>query len=289
MKRGRVYGRNDDPNLKIYLEDIGKTPLISKEEEVELTKKIKAGDERAFEKLVKANLRFVVSVAKQYQNQGMLLIDLINEGNIGLIKATRRFDETRGFKFISYAVWWIRQAILMALAEQSRIVRLPLNRVGTLHKIGKITQRLTQYHERHPSVFEIADELNLSEQEVSGTIRIHSEHLSLHQPVDGDEDHLLIDTLEDELQQDELQPKPDESLLSESLKLDIKRALNSLLKREAEVLLLYFGLNGETPMTLDEIGQNFNLTRERIRQIKEKAFKRLRKTACGKALRQYLA
>jgi len=225
-----------------------------------------------------------VSVAKEYQHQGIPLKDLINEGNLGLIKAARRFDETRGFKFISYAVWWIRQAILLALAEQSRIVRLPLNRVGTLHKIGKTSVALGQKLGRVPSPKEIADKLNLPQQGVSETMTIHPWYLSLNQPIDDDGNYPLIDTLEGELQ-----PQPDEFLLDASLKRAIELAISSLEEREAEVLLLYFGLNGEAPWTLEEIGLRFNLTRERIRQIKEKALERLRKAAHGKVLIRYLA
>jgi RNA polymerase primary sigma factor len=250
---------------------------------VELAKRIRKGDQKALEKLTKANLRFVVSVAKQYQNQGLSLADLINEGNIGLIKAAKRFDETRGFKFISYAVWWIRQAILQALAEQSRIVRLPLNRVGTLHKIGKVSSSLQQDLGREPSPNEIAIELSLTEGEVSDTLKISNSHLSLDAPFSASEDNSLIDILEDEMQ-----PSPDESLLSESLRVEIEKALDTLTPREAEVINLYFGLNHEKPLTLEEIGARFSLTRERVRQIKEKAIRRLRHASRSKALRAYL-
>ena len=250
---------------------------------MELAKRIRIGDQEALEHLTKANLRFVVSVAKQYQNQGLSLADLINEGNIGLIKAAKRFDETRGFKFISYAVWWIRQAILQALAEQSRIVRLPLNRVGTLHKIGKISSSLEQEFGREPSPDEIARELELTTGEVSDTLKISNSHLSLDAPFSVSEDNSLIDVLEDDLQ-----PSPDESLLTDSLKKEISSALDSLTAREAEVITLYFGLNHEKPLTLEEIGARFNLTRERVRQIKEKAIRRLRHASRSKALRAYL-
>jgi RNA polymerase primary sigma factor len=233
--------------------------------------------------LTKANLRFVVSVAKQYQNQGLSLADLINEGNIGLIKAAKRFDETRGFKFISYAVWWIRQAILQALAEQSRIVRLPLNRVGTLHKIGKISSSLEQEYGREPSPDEIARELELSEVEVSDTLKISNSHLSLDAPFSVSEDNSLMDVLEDEFQ-----PAPDEALLVESLKVEIERALDSLNPREAEVVNLYFGLTTEKALTLEEIGARFGLTRERVRQIKEKAIRRLRHASRSRSLKAYL-
>jgi RNA polymerase primary sigma factor len=275
--------RDEERSLDLYLKEIGNTPLINAEKEVELAKRIRIGDQEALEHLTKANLRFVVSVAKQYQNQGLSLADLINEGNIGLIKAAKRFDETRGFKFISYAVWWIRQAILQALAEQSRIVRLPLNRVGTLHKIGKISSSLEQEFGREPSPDEIARELQLTTGEVSDTLKISNSHLSLDAPFSVSEDNSLIDVLEDDLQ-----PSPDESLLTDSLKKEISSALDSLTAREAEVITLYFGLNHEKPLTLEEIGARFNLTRERVRQIKEKAIRRLRHASRSKALRAYL-
>ena len=275
--------RDEERSLDLYLKEIGTTPLINAEKEVELAKKIRLGDQVALDDLTKANLRFVVSVAKQYQNQGLSLADLINEGNIGLIKAAKRFDETRGFKFISYAVWWIRQAILQALAEQSRIVRLPLNRVGTLHKIGKISSSLEQEFGREPSADEIAKELALTTGEVSDTLKISNSHLSLDAPFSVSEDNSLIDVLEDDLQ-----PSPDESLLTDSLKKEITSALDSLTAREAEVITLYFGLNHEKPLTLEEIGARFNLTRERVRQIKEKAIRRLRHASRSKALRAYL-
>jgi len=275
--------RDEDRSLDLYLREIGETPLISADEEVRLAKKIKQGSKAALEALTKANLRFVVSVAKQYQNQGLSLADLINEGNIGLIKAAKRFDETRGFKFISYAVWWIRQAILQALAEQSRIVRLPLNRVGTLHKIGKISSSLEQDLGREPSPDEIARELDLSEGEVSDTLKISNSHLSLDAPFSVSEDNSLIDILEDEYQ-----PAPDEELLEHSLKLEIEKALDTLTPREAEVISLYFGLNYEKALTLEEIGARFSLTRERVRQIKEKAIRRLRHASRSRSLRAYL-
>ncbi|MGB2696458.1 MAG: sigma-70 family RNA polymerase sigma factor [Candidatus Zixiibacteriota bacterium] len=275
--------RDEDRSLDLYLREIGETPLITAQEEVRLAKRIKEGDHTALEQLTKANLRFVVSVAKQYQNQGLSLADLINEGNIGLIKAAKRFDETRGFKFISYAVWWIRQAILQALAEQSRIVRLPLNRVGTLHKIGKISSFLEQEYGREPSPDEIARELELSEMEVSDTLKISNSHLSLDAPFSVSEDNSLMDVLEDEFQ-----PAPDEALLVESLKVEIERALDSLNPREAEVVNLYFGLTIEKALTLEEIGTRFGLTRERVRQIKEKAIRRLRHASRSKSLRAYL-
>ena len=275
--------KDEDRSLDLYLKEIGETPLINAKEEVRLAKKIKQGDQKALEALTKANLRFVVSVAKQYQNQGLSLADLINEGNIGLIKAAKRFDETRGFKFISYAVWWIRQAILQALAEQSRIVRLPLNRVGTLHKIGKISSRLEQNYGRVPSPDEIAKELDLPANEVSDTLKISNSHLSLDAPFSQSEDNSLIDILEDEFQ-----PSPDESLMSHSLRSEIEKALDTLTPREAEVINLYFGLNNDKALTLEEIGARFSLTRERVRQIKEKAIRRLRHASRSRSLRAYL-
>ena len=283
MAKQSLKYRDEDRSLDLYLREIGETPLINAAEEVRLARRIKQGDAKAMENLTKANLRFVVSVAKQYQNQGLSLADLINEGNIGLIKAAKRFDETRGFKFISYAVWWIRQAILQALAEQSRIVRLPLNRVGTLHKIGKMSSRLEQYLGRVPSPNEIAKELELSEGEVSDTLKISNSHLSLDAPFSTSEDNSLIDILEDEFQ-----PSPDESLLSHSLRIEIEKALDSLTPREAEVINLYFGLNSEKALTLEEIGARFSLTRERVRQIKEKAIRRLRHASRSRSLRAYL-
>lgn len=283
MAKQSLKYRDEDRSLDLYLREIGETPLIPAEEEVRLAKQIKQGNKLALEALTKANLRFVVSVAKQYQNQGLSLADLINEGNIGLIKAAKRFDETRGFKFISYAVWWIRQAILQALAEQSRIVRLPLNRVGTLHKIGKISSSLEQGLGREPSPEEIARELDLSEMEVSDTLKISNSHLSLDAPFSVSEDNSLIDILEDEFQ-----PAPDEELLDQSLKLEIEKALDTLTAREAEVISLYFGLNHEKALTLEEIGARFSLTRERVRQIKEKAIRRLRHASRSRSLRAYL-
>ena len=275
--------RDEDRSLDLYLREIGETPLINAAEEVRLAKKITQGSHKALEALTKANLRFVVSVAKQYQNQGLSLADLINEGNIGLIKAAKRFDETRGFKFISYAVWWIRQAILQALAEQSRIVRLPLNRVGTLHKIGKASSSLEQDLGRIPSPDEIAKKLDLSAGEVSDTLKISNSHLSLDAPFSVSEDNSLIDVLEDEFQ-----PAPDEELLDLSLKTEIEKALDTLTPREAEVISLYFGLNHEKALTLEEIGARFSLTRERVRQIKEKAIRRLRHASRSRSLRAYL-
>lgn len=286
-RKGGMKREADDRTLDLYLREIGETRLITAEEEVDLAKKIKAGDEKALNDLTKANLRFVVSVAKQYQNQGLELADLINEGNVGLIKAAKRFDETRGFKFISYAVWWIRQAILQALAEQSRIVRLPQNRVGTLHKIGKISSLLEQEYGREPSPDEIAAELNIGSTEIADTINASFRHLSLDAPFkesDGnDGDDSILGILPDEFQQ-----APDEALLSESLRLEIERALDTLSAREAEVISLYFGLNKDKALTLEEIGARFNLTRERVRQIKEKALIKLRDRNRSRRLRAFV-
>lgn len=272
-----------DQSLEKYLQEIGEVTLLCPEEEIELARRIRKGDHSALERITKANLRFVVSVAKQYQGQGLSLGDLINEGNLGLIKAANRFDETRGFKFISYAVWWIRQSILQALAEQSRVVRLPLNRVGALNKIGKALSALEQEFEREPSAHEIADQLEMTPYEVSDTLRISGKHLSLDAPFNHDENSRLLDVLEN----DEL-PSPDNSLIHESLKIEVRRALATLTRREAEVVKLYFGLGREHPLTLEEIGERFRLTRERVRQIKEKAIKRLRHASRSKSLRSYL-
>ncbi len=270
-------------SLDRYLQEIGEVPLLTPDQEIDLARQIKKDDQLALEKLTKANLRFVVSVAKQYQNQGLTLGDLINEGNLGLIKAAKRFDETRGFKFISYAVWWIRQSILQALAEQSRVVRLPLNRVGALNKIGKAFSNLEQEYEREPSANEIADELEMTAYEVSDTLKISGKHLSLDAPFNQGDDNRLLDVI-----QDEHQPPPDDLLLSESLRIEVKRALTTLSDREAEVIKLYFGLDREHPLTLEEIGEKFSLTRERVRQIKEKAIRRLRHTSRSRMLRSYL-
>ncbi len=282
----RLTGGNrakTDQSLERYLQEISEVPLLSPSQEIELAKRIKRGDEDALERLTKANLRFVVSVAKQYQNQGLSLGDLINEGNLGLIKAASRFDETRGFKFISYAVWWIRQSILQALAEQSRVVRLPLNRVGALNKIGKALSALEQEFEREPSAFEIADKVEMTAFEVTDTLKISGKHVSLDAPFNQDEESRLLDVLEN----DEM-PSPDNFLMNESLKIEVERALETLTEREAEVIKLYFGLGREHPMTLEEIGEMFKLTRERVRQIKEKAIKRLRHASRSRPLRSYL-
>lgn len=270
-------------SLDRYLQEIGEVSLLTPDQEIELARKIKKNDQIALERLTKANLRFVVSVAKQYQNQGLSLGDLINEGNLGLIKAAKRFDETRGFKFISYAVWWIRQSILQALAEQSRVVRLPLNRVGALNKIGKAFSNLEQEYEREPSANEIAEELEMTPYEVSDTLKISGKHLSLDAPFNQGDDNRLLDVI-----QDDHQPPPDDILLDESLRIEVKRALTTLSDREAEVIKLYFGLEREHPLTLEEIGERFSLTRERVRQIKEKAIRRLRHTSRSRMLRSYL-
>ncbi len=266
-----------------YLQEISEVPLLTPEEEVKLARRIKQGDQRALEKLTRANLRFVVSIAKLYQNKGLSLGDLINEGNLGLIKAASRFDETRGFKFISYAVWWIRQGIMQALADQSRIVRLPLNRVSTLLKIGKIYSSLEQEFEREPSPGEIAEKLELKDIEVADTLKISGRHLSMDTPFRNSENNCLLDVIENDHQ-----PPPDSDLISDSLKIEIDHTLATLTKREAEIVRLYFGLGHEHPLTLEEIGERFNLTRERIRQIKEKALRRLRHASRSRGLRPFL-
>jgi len=278
----KPYAREDE-SLDQYLQEIGEVDLLTADQEVTLAKRIKKGDQDALERLTKANLRFVVSVAKQYQNQGLSMGDLINEGNLGLIKAAKRFDETKGFKFISYAVWWIRQAILQALAEQSRIVRLPLNRVGALHKIGKASSGLEQEFGREPSPGEIADELDMTDYEVMDTLKISSRHLSLDAPFNEGEDNSLLDVLDNP---DQL--NPDEPLLDDALKREIEKALATLTPREAEVISLYFGINREHSLTLEEIGERFGLTRERVRQIKEKAISRLRHNSRSRPLKSYL-
>ncbi|HKI78434.1 MAG TPA: sigma-70 family RNA polymerase sigma factor [Ignavibacteriaceae bacterium] len=283
MRITKQYTNRESQSLDKYLQEIGKVDLLTPEQEIELAIRIKKGDQVALESLTKANLRFVVSVAKQYQNQGLSLGDLINEGNLGLIKAAKRFDETRGFKFISYAVWWIRQSILQALAEQSRIVRLPLNRVGALNKIGKAYSNLEQEFEREPSATELASELDMDITEVADTLKISGRHVSMDAPFAQGEDNRLLDVI-----QNDQQPTPDFSLMSESLRAEIERALSTLTEREAEVIKLYFGLNKEHSLTLEEIGERFNLTRERVRQIKEKAIRRLRHASRSKNLKAYL-
>ena len=270
-------------SLDKYLHDIGKAELISAEEEVDLARKIKDGDQAALEKLTKSNLRFVVSVAKQYQNQGLSLPDLINEGNLGLIKAAQRFDETRGFKFISYAVWWIRQSILQALAEQSSIVRLPLNKIGTINKINKAYAFLEQEYEREPRADEIANLLDITEAEVKDSMRNSSRHISMDASLTQDKDNNMYDVLKAEEA-----PTPDKALLHESLRMEINRTISTLPPREADVIKLYFGLDSKLPMTLEEIGEKFDLTRERVRQIKEKAIRRLKNAAKCKNLKAYL-
>jgi RNA polymerase primary sigma factor len=269
--------------LDKYLQEIGKVELISADEEVTLAQKIKAGDQAALEKLTKANLRFVVSVSKQYQNQGLSLPDLINEGNLGLIKAAQRFDETRGFKFISYAVWWIRQSILQALAEQSRIVRLPLNKIGSINKINKAYAKLEQQYEREPNYEEIAGILEISENEVKESLRNSGRHISMDAPLVQDEENTMYDVM-----RTEDGPTPEAGLIYESLRKEIDRAILTLTPREADVIRLYFGLEGQHPMTLEEIGEKFDLTRERVRQIKEKAIRRLKHTSRSKILKSYL-
>jgi len=283
LKITKQVTNRETASLDKYLQEIGRVELITAEEEVRLARLIKQGDPKALEKLTKANLRFVVSVAKQYQNQGLTLSDLINEGNLGLIKAATRFDETRGFKFISYAVWWIRQSILQALAEQSRIVRLPLNKIGSINKINKAFSKLEQEFEREPSQEEIAVVLGITMDDIKDTMRTSGRHVSMDAPLTQGEDGTLMDVLEDE---DQL--NPDHTLISESLRREVERALTTLTMREADVLRLYFGLAGEQPMTLEEIGDRFDLTRERVRQIKEKAIRRLKHTSRSKILKTYL-
>lgn len=273
----------DTPSLDKYLHEIGKVELITAEEEVELARRIRGGDLDALNQLVKVNLRFVVSVSKQYQNQGLSLPDLINEGNMGLIKAAQRFDETRGFKFISYAVWWIRQSILQALAEQARIVRLPLNKIGSINKINKILAVLEQKFERPPTELEISQALELTPKDIKVSIKNAVRHISMDAPLAKGEESNMYDVL---LSKDA--PSPDKQLITDSLRKEIERALNTLTHREADIVRLYYGLNEKYPITLEEIGEAFNLTRERVRQIKEKAIKRLKHTARSKILKTYL-
>ncbi len=283
LKISKQVTNRETPSLDKYLHEIGKVRLLSSEEEVLLAKKIKNGDEKALELLINANLRFVVSVAKQYQNQGLSLPDLINEGNLGLIKAAQRFDETRGFKFISYAVWWIRQSILQSLAEQARIVRLPLNKIGSINKVNNTFARLEQDFQREPTSEEIADVLDVAPKEVREALKVASRHVSMDAPLKKDEDNTLYDVL---LATDS--ESPDNHLLDESLQREIDRSLGTLSPREADIIRLYYGLNGEPPYSLEEIGKYFSLTRERVRQIKEKAIKRLKHTFRSKLLRTYL-
>jgi RNA polymerase primary sigma factor len=283
LKITKQVTNRETASLDKYLQEIGKVDLITADEEVELAQKIKAGDQAALEKLTKANLRFVVSVAKQYQNQGLTLPDLINEGNLGLIKAAQRFDETRGFKFISYAVWWIRQSILQALAEQSRIVRLPLNKIGSINKINKMYALLEQSNERPPTAEEIAKELDMTVNDVKESMKNSGRHLSMDAPLVEGEDSNLYDVL-----RSGESPNPDRNLIQESLRTEIERSLETLTPREADVVRLYFGLGDQHPMTLEEIGETFDLTRERVRQIKEKAIRRLKHTSRSKILKTYL-
>ncbi len=294
LKISKQITNRESQSLDRYLQEIGKFELLTAQEEIELTRRIKKGEgkpvdskeyrqaKRALEKLIKANLRFVVSVAKQYQNQGLSLGDLINEGNLGLIKAAKRFDETRGFKFISYAVWWIRQSILQALAEQSRIVRLPLNRVGTLNKIGKAFSQLEQEYERDPSTDELANLLDMNSSEINDTLKIAGRHISVDAPFAQGDDNRLLDVLQNDTH------KPDQGLLKESLQLEVERSLSALSPREADVIRSYFGIGMENPLTLEEIGERFKLTRERVRQIKEKAIRRLRHSPYSNVLKEYI-
>ena len=282
LKITKSITNRESASLDKYLQEIGKEDLITVEEEVELAQRIRKGDQRALEKLTRANLRFVVSVAKQYQNQGLSLPDLINEGNLGLIKAAEKFDETRGFKFISYAVWWIRQSILQALAEQSRIVRLPLNQVGSLNKINKAFSRFEQEHERRPSPEELAETLDLPAEKVADTLRVSGRHISVDAPFVEGEDNSLLDVLVNDDS-----PVADKTLINESLSTEVERALATLTERERDIIRLFFGINCQE-MTLEEIGEKFGLTRERVRQIKEKAIRRLRQSSRSKLLKTYL-
>jgi RNA polymerase primary sigma factor len=284
LKITKKVTNRETVSLDKYLQEIGRVELITAEEEVELARKIKQGDNAALEKLTKANLRFVVSVSKQYQNQGLSLPDLINEGNLGLIKAAQRFDETRGFKFISYAVWWIRQSILQALAEQARIVRLPLNKIGSINKIKRAFSELEQKYEREPSHDEIADVLDLTTRDVNENFRHAGRHVSIDAPISTDDDSSNMS----DLMVNDSTPGPDHILLRESLKNEIERTLTTLTAREADIIRLYFGLAGKHPLSLEEIGEIFDLTRERVRQIKEKAIRRLRLNTRCKNLKVYL-
>ena len=283
LKITKQVTNRESLSLDKYLQDISKLPLITADEEVELAQRIRLGDQSALDKLVTSNLRFVVSVAKQYQNQGLTLPDLINEGNAGLVKAASRFDETRGFKFISYAVWWIRQAILQALAEQARVVRLPLNKIGSINKINKAYSFLEQSYQRPPSSEEIAAELDMTLSDVKLSMKNSGRHVSMDAPLREGEDFSLYDVVSaiDS-------PRPDSDLMADSLKLEINRALDTLSSKEGDVIKLYYGLGGELPMSLDEIGVTFELSRERVRQIKEKGIRRLRHTSKSKMLKSYL-
>lgn len=283
LKITKSITNRESASLDKYLQEIGREELITADEEVSLAKKIREGDQAALEKLTKSNLRFVVSVAKQYQNQGLSLPDLINEGNLGLIKAAKRFDETRGFKFISYAVWWIRQSILQALAEQSRIVRLPLNQVGSLNKINKAFSKLEQQFEREPSAEELSDLLELPQDKVADTMRVSGRHVSMDAPFVNGEENSLLDVL---INHDS--PRADNMLMNESLQREIERSLSTLTERERDVVKLFFGIGINHGLTLEEIGAKFDLTRERVRQIKEKAIRRLRHNSRSKLLKTYL-
>jgi RNA polymerase primary sigma factor len=283
LKITKQVTNRDTPSLDKYLQEIGKVELITPEDEVILARRIKSGDHDALARLVKANLRFVVSVAKQYQNQGMSLPDLINEGNLGLMKAAQRFDETRGFKFISYAVWWIRQAILQALAEQARIVRLPVNKIGSINRINRAFARLEQEYEREPSSQEIAEILEMAPDEVKDSLKTNGRTVSMDAPISSEEDNNMYDVM-----QSTDTPSPDRNLINESLAYEIERALSTLSPREAKVLKLYFGINMKHPFTLEEIGEELGLTRERVRQIKEKAIKRIQFTTRCRILKTYL-
>ena len=282
LKISKSITNRESASLDKYLQEIGHEELLSVDEEVELAQKIKKGDRRALERLTRANLRFVVSVAKQYQNQGLSLPDLINEGNVGLIKAAEKFDETRGFKFISYAVWWIRQSILQAIAEQSRIVRLPLNQVGSVNKINRELNKFEQEHERRPSVNEIADRIDLPEDKIEEAMKANNRHVSMDAPFVDGEDNSLLDVLADNDM-----PMADKALVQESLRKEIDRAIELLNDREQKVVRAFFGI-GTPEMTLEEIGDKYNLTRERVRQIKEKAIRRLRHNTKNKLLKTYL-
>ncbi len=283
LKITKSITNRESQSLEKYLQEIGREELITAEEEVRLARKIKEGDQNALDRLTKANLRFVVSVAKQYQNQGLSLPDLINEGNLGLIKAAKRFDETRGFKFISYAVWWIRQSILQALAEQSRIVRLPLNQVGSLNKISKAYSKLEQEFEREPSPEELSKLLELPSEKITDTMRVSGKHVSMDAPFVQGEDNSLLDVLENSDS-----PRADGLLMNESLQKEIDRSLSTLTEREREVIRLFFGIGMNHGLTLEEIGAKFDLTRERVRQIKEKAIRRLRHKSRSRLLKAYL-
>ncbi len=283
LKISKQVTNRETPSLDKYLQEIGRIDLLTPEEEVELARRIKQGDVAAREKLIRANLRFVVSVSKQYQNQGLSLPDLINEGNVGLIKAAHRFDETKGFKFISYAVWWIRQSILQALAEQARIVRLPLNKIGSINKINKTYATLEQRFQRKPSALEIAIELELSEKDVKAALKSSGRHVSMDAPLNQDEEGSFY-----EIMQSKESTSPDNDLLNDSLRREIERTLSTLTEREADIIRLYYGLYGRHSHTLEEIGEKFGLTRERVRQIKEKAIKRLKTTNKCKQLKPYL-